>query len=204
MTKRSTIVVALCLLILAGAWIVGQTQSKPASGKLAVVHPEVVLQNTDEGKAEIARLQQLGQQKQTQLNTQAEELRKLEADYQQLPGTTTPQVRAQKEREIQDRQVKLRRLQEDVQAEVGQHQEIIMGRMAEKLQNVLNEYAQANNFDMIFRLDQQGFAYVNPTLDVTMDVAKLYNQKHPGTGAAQPATPPATQPAAPAAPRPQP
>jgi len=187
MTKRSTIIVALCLLVCAGAWIVGQTQSKPASGKLAVVHPEIVLQNTDEGKTEIGKLQQLSQAKQQQLNTQAAELRKIEEQYQQLPGTTTLQARGQMERDIQDRQVKLRRLQEDIQAEIGQHQDIVMGRMAEKLQNVLNEYAQANNFDMIFRLDQQGLAYVNPTLDVTMDVAKLYNQKHPVAGAA-PAT----------------
>jgi len=183
-------------MVLAGVWMIGQTQSKPLSGKVGVVHPEVILQNTDEGKAEIAKLQQLSQAKQQQLNTQAEELRRLEQEYQQLPGTTTPQVRAQKERDIQDRQVKLRRLQEDVQAEVGQRQEVVMGTMAEKLQNVLNEYAQSNNFDMIFRLDQQAFAYVNPALDVTMDVAKVYNQKHPAAGAAQPA--------APAAPRPQP
>ena len=195
MTKRSTIIVALCLLVCAGVWIVGQTQSKPASGKLGVVHPEIVLQNTAEGKAEIGKLQQLGQAKQQQLNTQAAELRKLEDDYSKLPATATAAQRGQMERDIQDRQVKLRRLQEDVQAEIGQNQEIVMGRMAEKLQTVLNEYARTNNFDMIFRLDQQGFAYVNPTLDVTMDVAKLYDQKHPAGGAAQPA---------PAAPKPQP
>jgi outer membrane protein len=185
MSQKNVLVVLLCLLMSAGLWMaIGQTQSTPLTGKIAVVHPELVLQNSDEGKQQMARLQQMGTARQQELTAAAEQLQTLQQQYQQLPPNATPQARGQLERQVQEQEVKVRRMREDIQAELGQYQDSVMDGLAQKLQAVLLEYGQSKQLDLILRVDVGGIAYANPAMDVTTEVIAAYNQKHPA-----PATP---------------
>jgi outer membrane protein len=180
MSLRNVLVISVCLLMSAGVWLaIGQTQSAPLTGKIAVVHPELILQNTDEGKQQMARLQQVGNARQQALATAADQLQTLQQQYQQLPPNATPQQRAQLERQMQEQDVKVRRMREDIESELGRQQQTVMEDLAQKLQVILQEYGRTKQLDVILRADVGGLAYVNPALDATAEVITAYNQKHP-------------------------
>ncbi len=187
MRNRLQVVLSVAVLVLAGVWVgSAQTQtSAPATAspaKVAFINPIAVLSATAEGKQEFAKLQELTNKRQQELANLGTELRKLQEQYSQTSLTVNPQTRAEMERSIQEKELKLKRMQEDAQLEVQQQQDDLLGKMGDKLQTIINEYAQKNGIDTIFRLDQgQVFAYVNPALVVTDQIIKQYDQKHPVT-----------------------
>ncbi len=194
MQKRLHRLILLGVLAVAGALLVSAqapaptnpAQATPAGPiKIAFVNPVAILSNTAEGKQEFAKLQDLTNTKQKQVADLSAELRKLQDQYSQTSLSANATARAEMERQIQDRDVRLKRLQEDAQTELQQRQDDLLEKMGGKLQTVLTEYAQKNGIDTIFRLDQnQTFAYVNPALNITDAIIKQYDQRFPAPAAA--------------------
>ncbi|RPI26092.1 MAG: OmpH family outer membrane protein [Acidobacteria bacterium] len=201
MQKRLHRIILLAVMVAAGTLLViAQTPapSTPAAApaasgptKIAFVNPVAILSNTAEGKQEFAKLQELTNTKQKQVADASTELRTLQDQYSKTSLTANPQTRAEMERQIQDKEIRLKRLQEDAQLELQQRQDDLLEKMGGKLQTILSEYAQKNGIDTIFRLDQnQSFAYVNPTLNITEAIIKQYDQRFPVAAGAAPAAAP--------------
>ncbi|MEE2840128.1 MAG: OmpH family outer membrane protein, partial [Acidobacteriota bacterium] len=95
-------------------------------------------------------------------------------------------TRAEMEREIQDRDLQLKRLQEDIQLEFNERQNEVLERMSVKIQEIINEYAPQNGFGVIF-LRSEAQTYVDGSLDITPDIVRIYNERNPvgGQGASQ-------------------
>ncbi|MFB3905649.1 MAG: OmpH family outer membrane protein [Acidobacteriota bacterium] len=194
MQKRLCRLIPLGALAIAGALLVSAQTPAPTTPaptgapgvvKIAFVHPVAILSNTAEGKQEFAKLQELTNAKQKQVADASAELRTLQDQYSKTSLTANPTTRAEMERQIQDKDIRLKRLQEDAQLELQQRQDDLLEKMGGKLQTVLTEYAQKNGIDTIFRLDQnQTFAYVNPALNITETIIKQYDQRFPAPAAA--------------------
>ncbi len=192
MQKRLHRLIPLGVLAVASALLVSAQTPAPTAPatpagpvKIAFVNPVAILSSTAEGKQEFGKLQDLTNTKQKQVADLSAELRKLQDQYSQTSLTANPTTRAEMERQIQDRDVRLKRLQEDAQMELQQRQDDLLEKMGGKLQTVLTEYAQKNGIDTIFRLDQnQTFAYVNPALNITDAIIKQYDQRFPAPAAA--------------------
>jgi Skp family chaperone for outer membrane proteins len=90
------------------------------------------------------------------------------------------------EREIQDRDLQLKRLQEDIQLEFNERQNEVLERMSVKIQEIINEYAPQNGFGVIF-LRNEAQTFVDNSLDITPDIVRIYNERNPvgGQGASQ-------------------
>ncbi|RPJ59946.1 MAG: OmpH family outer membrane protein [Acidobacteria bacterium] len=193
MQKRLQRFIPLGALAIAGALLVSaQTPAPttpapagaPGPAKIAFVNPVAILSSTAEGKQEFAKLQELTSTKQKQVADASTELRTLQDQYSKTNLTANPTTRAEMERQIQDKDIRLKRLQEDAQLELQQRQDDLLEKMGGKLQTVLTEYAQKNGIDTIFRLDQnQTFAYVNPALNITDAIIKQYDQRFPAPAA---------------------
>lgn len=199
MQKSLQRLIPLGIIVVAGMLLISAqtpatTSPAAASGpvKIAFINPVAILSSTAEGKQEFAKLQELTNAKQKQVADANAELRRLNDQYSQTSLTASPTTRAEMERQIQDRDVKLKRLQEDAQIELQQKQDELLERMGAKLQTVLTDYAQKSGIDTIFRLDQnQALAYVNPALNITDAIIKQYDQRYPVAAAAPaPAAPP--------------
>jgi outer membrane protein len=200
MQKRLQRLIPLGVLAVAGVLLVFSQAPAPTTAtpalpagpiKIAFVNPVAVLSNTAEGKQEFGKLQELTNAKQKQVADAGTELRNLQDQYSKTSLTANASTRAEMERQIQDKDVKLKRLQEDAQMELQQRQDDLLEKMGGKLQTVLTEYAQKNGIDTIFRLDQnQTFAYVNPALNITDAIVKQYDQRFPAPAAAAPAAAP--------------
>jgi len=163
-----------CLLLLAG--------SPQAQGlKIGFVDSTQVLQGTDEGKNVMGELDQLQKNKVTQLEGKQAELQDLQTRLQTGRSSMNGDAVAQLEGQIAQKQRELQRFQEDAQAELTQRQNALLQQMSAKVQTIIDQYAKDNSLAAIFMKDPSQ-AYVDETLDVTQDIIRLYNEKHPVTG----------------------
>jgi Skp family chaperone for outer membrane proteins len=187
MMKKAAIIMAFAATVLVSAWaVIAQNQTTAATAgpaKIAFINPMAVIYGTEEGNREITQLQQLTNAKQQELVTAGDELQRLQQQYMQ---TTNPQQRMEMERDLQERELRYKRLQEDVQFELDQRQNDLLARMSDRLQRVVTSYCEQHNIDAVFRLDQaENYVFINPNLDVTQEIISLYNQQHPSGGAAR-------------------
>ncbi|MDA2937256.1 OmpH family outer membrane protein [Acidobacteria bacterium AH-259-A15] len=146
--------------------------------KIGFINTLEVLNSTEEGKRKIGELNQFASQKQQQIASQTTELQKLQEQYATQQRTLNPETRAEMERTIQDKDRTLKRLQEDIQLEFTQRRDELLGRMSEKIRVIIDEYAPKNGYAVIFLRDQTQ-TYVDPSLDITQDIIKIYNEQNP-------------------------
>jgi outer membrane protein len=180
---------ALLFAIVGGGVLFGQ------GTRIAFVNSQEILYQTDEGKEGLAEFQNYVNQQQQEFNKRNQELTNLQEDYQTKRGTLSPDAASEMERQIQQKQVALKRFQEDIQEDLNQRQDRLMQRISEKVQQVISDYAKEKSYDAIFMRDQSQ-AWVNPALDVTSDIIARYNQRFPAksTPAATPQQSPSQQP----------
>ncbi|MBI4455522.1 MAG: OmpH family outer membrane protein [Acidobacteria bacterium] len=152
---------------------------KPAPTKIAVVDFIRAVSETAEGKKEFAAVQ-------TWVTKQNEELKKLESEYNALRNRYMQEqlklnleARADMERQIQERETKLRRQQEDLNQVLAERRQALVNRLGVKMQQVVQQYAQQNNYLAILVAQEGMFAYVAPVADLTEQMIKLYDAKYP-------------------------
>ncbi len=179
MRKTSVLGVALPLLGLmwSGASVFGQ------GAKIGFVNSQEILFRTNEGSEGLQQLETYMTQKRAEFDAKNKELADLQQELQTKRPTLSPEAASELQRKIDQKQVELRRFQEDLQADLNDRQNGLLERISQKVQQVIQEYAQQNGYDIVFVRDQTQ-AYVAPQLDVTQDIIKLYNERFPGKGGA--------------------
>ena len=124
------------------------------------------------------------------------ELQALQKQVDDLKSKLNEQARVlsadaatQMQQQILENEKKLRRNTEDGQAEVGKKRDALLGKMSSKIQVIIREYAQTNGYSVIF-LREQNQPYVKPSLDITQEIVRIYNEQNPVAASAA-ASPPA-------------
>ena len=165
-------------------WSVGagigwaQTSSSSGNLKLGFVDSVGVLYGTQEGQQEIARVEQFIEEKQKEYESRLEELGRQQQQFQAQQRTLNPQTQAEMQRKIDDEDRALRRFQEDSQTEISARRDDLLGRVGEKIQGIIEEYAQKQKFGTIF-LRSEAQVYVAPSLDFTQEITRLYDERYP-------------------------
>ncbi|GAB4232926.1 MAG: hypothetical protein Kow00109_05480 [Acidobacteriota bacterium] len=163
--------------------VFGWAQQSGGGTKIAFINTTAVLQGTEEGKKDLAALDQFIAEKRQALEQQQQELNELKSQYDRQYRLLNPDTAAEMQRAITDKERKLARAQEDAQLEIEQRRDDVLTRMGEKIQAVIAEYAQQNGIGAVFLLTP-GLPYYSEELDITADIIRLYNEKHPVAGAA--------------------
>jgi Skp family chaperone for outer membrane proteins len=129
--------------------------------------------------AEFTALQQRAEALQRELQTQRSNL--------------TPQSAAAKQDELDQLQVKIRRMQEDLERDYNKAIDDATRPVVDRINAFLDDYAKRNNITLLLEaavLSQaRGLAYVHPGLDITQDFIKAYNAANPVTTASTGAPP---------------
>lgn len=164
---------AVLALVLAAGSALGQ------GVKIGFVNSQEVLYRTNEGSQGLQQLEAYMTQKRTEFDGKQRELADLQQEFQTKRPTLAVDAAADMQRRINQKQVELQRYQEDIQTDLNDRQNGLLEAISQKVQQVIEEYAQKNGLDAVFIRDQSQ-AYVAPALDVTADIIQLYNQKFPG------------------------
>lgn len=144
----------------------------PAGAKIAFFQPEVVFQNSTEGKAALARVQALVQKKQTENADKAKQLQANQQKLQTSGSVMNEAARSQLEKEIERQQKEAERFQQDAQAEINELQQEVQNDFVKKMSPILDQLAAEKGLHLVFNAGQSGISWAAPGLDLTPEVIK--------------------------------
>jgi outer membrane protein len=143
--------------------------------KVAVVNVQKAMLDSDELKKISAEMDNKYKPKQDELN-------KLEADLQSIQtqlqsNKLTPQAQADLTTTGQRKQRDAQRLSDDLQAELDRDRQEVLGKAAQKMQEVIKKLAEAGGFDLVVDVSQA--LYFKPAMDITDQALAAYNKAYP-------------------------
>jgi outer membrane protein len=144
----------------------------PAGAKVAFINPQRIFQESADGKAALARVNALTQKKQTENTAKQKALQDNQQKLQSSGSVMSDQARGQLEKEIERQQLDLQRFQQDAQAEIQELQTEVQNEFARKVQPLIDQLAKEKGLHMVFNVNDAGFAWVEPGLDLTTEVIK--------------------------------
>jgi len=158
----------------------------PAGAKIAFFQPEVVFQNSVDGKAALARVQALVQKKQTENADKAKALQANQQKLQTSGSVMNDAARAQLEKEIERQQKDAERFQQDAQAEINELQQEVQNDFAKKLSPIIEQIATEKGLHLLFNARESGISWAAAGLDLTSDVIKKLDAGKAGTAPPKP------------------
>ena len=150
-----------------------------AAAKVGIVNYEQILQQSEDGKRDLARLTQDEQARTQEAQALANELRELQERFTSQQNSLNPESIAEMRNEIGQKEVSLRRFQEDSRSHLEREQRQFFARVGTNLNQIVTEYGAKNGFGLILRRDPERQVYVNQVMDITPDILRIYNERHP-------------------------
>jgi len=186
------------LLVLGLGTFVSQAQT--ASSKIGSADIGYIFSQLPEMKQIETELKSTQTQLKNQIDGKYQEFQKKLADYNANLNTMLEAVRQNTERELQQMQQNLTKLQEDAQTTIATKEGQLMEPVRKKIGNAINEVAKENGFTFIINsqvAQQDVILYGDEKMDISdLVLKKLGITPKPATAppATKPATTPATQP----------
>ena len=144
-----------------------------AGGKIGVFNADRVMAESEPGQQALALFNQLRDQRVGELQVQQSEISTLQQQaVTAIPGTPDA---ARLQRELEDRLVRLDRLQQDVQQELGLRQNELTVGITEMVAQIIDTLGQEEGYTLIFNTLQSGLVYVDPTVDITDEIILRVN-----------------------------
>jgi len=180
---------------------VAATPAAPAAAgpaKIAIIAFQPAVAKTNEGQRAFTELQKKYQPKQAQLKSLSDEIDNLTKQLQTQGATLNDAERAARAKTIDDKKKQLERSAEDAQNDFQNEMNELYGSLAQKVYDVLNEYAKQHGYTLVLDFSQQQspVLYASESTNITQAVIDAYNVK---SGVPAPPTP---APDVPSAPRP--
>lgn len=175
------------------------TPSAPAASgpaKIAIIAFQPAVAKTNEGQRAFTDLQKKYQPKQTQLKALSDEVDNLTKQLQTQGATLSDTERAARAKTIDDKKKQLERSAEDAQNDFQNEMNELYGSLAQKVYDVLNEYAKQHGYTLVLDFSQQQspVLYASDSTNITQAVIDAYNAK---SGVPAPTTPAPDVPSAP-------
>lgn len=186
------------LLVLGLGTFVSQAQT--ASSKIGSADIGYIFSQLPEMKQIETELKSTQTQLKNQIDGKYQEFQKKLADYNANLNTMLEAVRQNTERELQQMQQNLEKLQADAQTSISTKETQLMEPVQKKIGNAINEVAKENGFTFIINsqvAQQDVILYGDEKMDISdLVLKKLGITPKPATAppATKPATTPVTQP----------
>ncbi|RMG48512.1 MAG: OmpH family outer membrane protein [Acidobacteria bacterium] len=128
-----------------------------------------------------------------ELKRYQQEVAALEREINTKAANWTIEVRQQKQEELQDKQIKMKRLREDLERRYKRDLQRVTQPISERVRTYLQQYAKRRGITLILDvapLNQAGAVpYLDKAIDVTEDFISEYNQKYPAIQPAKSSSP---------------
>ncbi len=180
---RSTGVVSLLGLFMLQVLFCGLPHAfaEEGSPKIAIVDPQAVLENSNAGQKALATLKEHVMVRQKLLETDEEEIQKLERQFQSNTGqseTETQVLQEQLQGKIQDYQ----RRRQTFQQEVQEKQKNLMTDYMKKIEIATKTVAERRGFSLVLDKGNEAIIqiviYASKGLDITNEVVKEFNKTY--------------------------
>jgi outer membrane protein len=172
-----------------------------APSKIAVINIQEALINTKDGQKAAGDLKTKFAPKQSEIEKKQGDIAGLQQQLNKGGNAMSEESKQKIMRDIDQKNVSLKRDTEDAQADLEQEQQRIMSDLGGKMISILNKYATENGYALVIDISSQQtpVLFASNTIDITRDIIALYDKSAPQAGAPAAMHPPAARPAAPPA-----
>jgi outer membrane protein len=193
----------LLTLLSATMWMpmaLAQTSAAPAAPvKIAWLNLEQAVFSCEEGKREFAEVQKFVEQKNQELENLRKDSDNLKNQLQVQGAKLTDEARVDLEDQIDTKDTQMQRFQQDTQKEIDARRTKATNYVGRRMLPVIEKISKERGFGAVVYINPSRDAWVDPSLIITDDVIKAYNQAYPANAAAPaPSAAPKPAPAAPA------
>ena len=164
------------IVLLAGACLLS-TGRATAQIKVAILNTQQALLDTAEIKKAQADLEAKFKPRQEEVARIQKELEDIQRQLQTLGDKLTQEAQADLNIQGQRKQRELRRLGEDLQADVDRERNGILGKSSQRMQEIVSKIAEEKGLDVV--IDVSNTVYFKPALDITKEVTSAYDKAYP-------------------------
>lgn len=164
------------MLLVGLATLVCSTASA-ATLKIGYVDMAQALNEVDQGKAAKAQLKRDFAQKQAKLDKLQKSLKAKKDAFDKQKGTMKPDVREQREEELQQDLIQLQQTYAQLQQELMQKQSKLTQDITSKLQAVVDRIGDKYGYNIILNIGDT-VLYYKRDLDITEQVVREYNKQY--------------------------
>jgi outer membrane protein len=156
--------------------------SLPSFGTTLVglVDIQKVITSIKEGKGVQKTLEKSFNDKKALLKKDEDKIKKAQEDYKKQSMVLAEAARLNKERELQEMMMGLQNKTMEYQREIQKMEADLKKPLLERLRPIIDEVSKANAVAMTFELSAAPIVYAEAKKDLTEDVIKAYDKKHPG------------------------
>ncbi|MBV9303762.1 MAG: OmpH family outer membrane protein [Acidobacteriaceae bacterium] len=146
-----------------------------APTRVAIINAQKAVGDTQEIKKAQAALEAKYRPRQQEIDALQRDLQNIQ---QQLNApNVAPERAAQLRADGTQKQKRLQRLSEDLQADVNNERQDILGRSGRQMTEVVKKLAEERNLDIV--IDITNTLYFKPALDITADATAAYDKAYP-------------------------
>jgi outer membrane protein len=202
----------LVLTLVSSAVAYAQAGSAVVPSKIGVINIQGAIVGSNEGRRDFEALSKKFEPKQAELKSLNDEVESLKKQLTAQQDKLNDEERATRVRVIEQKQKSLQRALDDAQGEFQTQQNELANRIGNKMVDVIDKYAKANNLAVIIDVSSQQTPVLwrSEQVDITPAIVEAYNTASgvaappvsapsavkPSTPGARPATPaPAKKPA---------
>jgi outer membrane protein len=166
-----------------------QASTNITPAKIAWINLDQVILTCDEGAKMFGEIQNFVDAKTSEMDGMRKELDTLKNSLSIQGSKLKEEVRAEKEEEIESKDVGLQRFQQDTQKDINARKDRAMNALGRKLLPVIEKIAKEKGLQAVQILNSSRDAWIDPALIITEDVIKAYNQANPAAASKAPAAP---------------
>ena len=148
-----------------------------AQTKVAVISLQKAVLESAEIKAASAAMEARYKPRVTQIETLDRDIAQLTQNLQTNAGKLTPQAEADMTAQVQRKQRDVQRLRDDLQSDVDNERNTILGKASTKMQEVVKKLAEEKGYDVV--VEMSSTIYFKAALEITADAIAAYNKAYP-------------------------
>ena len=164
------VLVAVLASILAGVPLAAQ---EVVGAKIGVFNADRIMAESQPGQQALALFNQLRDQRVSELRVQQDQINILQQQAISVTPGSPDAVRLN--REVENSMLRLQRLQEDVEQELGMRQQELTTGIMNMIAQAIEVIGEEEGYTLIFNEIQSGLVFVGPTLDITEELIRRVN-----------------------------
>lgn len=162
--------------------LLGLAAPAVAQVRLGFVDLQRALNDTQEGAAAKRRLKRMFNKRQGELDDMQNRLKRMEEDLKKQKGVLSDEAFEKRVEAYRKAFVELQTTYVQHQRDLSERETEETGRILKRMQTILAEIGERDNYTAIVEVNEGGVFYYRNSLDLTNELIRLYDERHPGGG----------------------
>lgn len=166
--------------LLAWAGMVFGCAGPKIEGKIGLVDPAKVLSESTAGKKAKDSLATFAKNRQTLIEIDEKELRRMEEDFVKQASVLSPAAKAEREQAFRRRMAEFQQKANELNREVQEKQKEVLEGFRDKVETIVGKVAKQHGLQVVIDKGKGGPAlYGAEELDITNQVIEEFNREYP-------------------------